>query len=82
MKNLQVESKIREYIMVNLRQNDFDNSVELFSLGMDSVEFMMFIVYIEEIFNVKVDDEILINNLIVTVQDAIEYVERKCGENI
>lgn len=82
MKIAQIELKIREYLITNFQQNDFDNTVELFSLGMDSVEFMMFVVHIEETFNIKVDDEILTNNLIVTVQDAIEYIERKCGENV
>lgn len=80
MKTAQIEPKIREYLITNFQQNDFDNNVELFSLGMDSVEFMMFIVYVEETFNIKVDDEILTSNLMVTVQDAIEYIERKCGE--
>ena len=82
MKIVQIESKIREYLITNFQQNDFDNNAELFSLGMDSVEFMMFVVYIEDTFNIKVDDEILTNNLIVTVQDAIDYIERKCCENI
>lgn len=70
----QIENEIYKYLRERFKSNEFDDNTELFNLGMDSIELMMFIVYIEETFHITVDDDVLVDNLILTVSDAVNYV--------
>ena len=49
----------------------------LAEIGIDSITFIRIVIALEEAFNIKFEDEILILSEFPTVKDLIDYVDEK-----
>lgn len=66
-----------EIDIVNQQLNENDN---INQLGLNSIEFIKLIVFIEEEFNIEVEDEVLVSNEYASLKVLCDYVNQKLKE--
>ena len=76
----EIKANIISYVKENFplaTESDFSYDAVLFNIGMDSIAFMMLIVYMEEEFHLQVEDDILMNGPMKTVNEIVSYLDAK-----
>lgn len=78
-----VEQQIRAYIVENFllgEDGGLDGSASLLESGvMDSTGAMELVLFLEQAFNIKIDDEDLVPENLDTIRDIAAFVQRKQG---
>lgn len=69
--------KIVSYVYKNVEwveESKIEIDTKLIDLGIDSIELMRLIVFIEDEFNINVEESVLENNTFISISDIINYV--------
>ena len=78
---MDVEQQIRAYIVENFllgEDGGLDGSASLLESGvMDSTGAMELVLFLEQAFNIKIDDEDLVPENLDTIRDIAAFVQRK-----
>jgi len=79
-KKQSVEERIKQIIVEQLGVDEAEVKPEAKfgdDLGSDSLDVMELVMAVEEAFDIEIPDEDDVENKIVTVKDAVEYVEKR-----
>lgn len=73
---MEIEKKIKMMKLNNIEINE-DDYLDYRGAGLNSIEIMILIVYLEEIYEIEISDEELLLDRYVYVRDLIKVVDDK-----
>ena len=78
---MEIRNKIRKILYDMGFSIDSENDVNLLEYGMDSLQFIEFVVSVEEEFDIIIPDEALLMDNISSLNGFITYIESIIKEN-
>lgn len=75
---------LKDFVCENndwVKREDIKPESDFREFGIDSIQLMMIIVFIEEEFEITMDENVLVKDIFTTFSSVIEYVEQIQKEN-
>lgn len=78
MSKIEIKSKISDFLSRFFRGHDLNDDEDIFSLGfINSLFTMQLVMFLEDEFNIKVDDNDLEPNTFRTINNMVKLIENK-----